>query len=129
MLHLIIHYFPSRSSSYLQHGAIDDPPAFAVENRDVPHRRHLPGIGLIGRRIGILVEFRRLFGGLVARRGRLDPAGRRATGERQRHRSQQLSGLVVGERSEEHTSELQSLMRLSYAFFCLKKKNQEKLQK
>src|SRR3546814_9132204 len=25
-------------------------------------------------------------------------------------------------RSEEHTSELQSLMRLSYAFFCLKKK-------
>src|SRR3546814_1015225 len=27
------------------------------------------------------------------------------------------------ERSEEHTSELQSLMRLSYAVFCLKKKN------
>src|SRR3546814_4069105 len=26
------------------------------------------------------------------------------------------------ERSEEHTSELQSLMRISYAFFCLKKK-------
>src|SRR3546814_1739142 len=31
---------------------------------------------------------------------------------------------AVGEvRSEEHTSELQSLMRLSYAVFCLKKKN------
>src|SRR3546814_11113668 len=30
----------------------------------------------------------------------------------------------VGEdRSEEHTSELQSLMRISYAVFCLKKKN------
>src|SRR3546814_9771422 len=28
-------------------------------------------------------------------------------------------------RSEEHTSELQSLMRLSYAVFCLKKKNSE----
>src|SRR3546814_4368368 len=27
-------------------------------------------------------------------------------------------------RSEEHTSELQSLMRISYAVFCLKKKNQ-----
>src|SRR3546814_4756424 len=26
-------------------------------------------------------------------------------------------------RSEDHTSELQSLMRISYAFFCLKKKN------
>src|SRR3546814_5471057 len=29
------------------------------------------------------------------------------------------------ERSEEHTSELQSLMRISYAVFCLKKKNYE----
>src|SRR3546814_4986649 len=29
-----------------------------------------------------------------------------------------------GERSEEHTSELQSLMRISYAVFCLKKKKQ-----
>src|SRR3546814_9781459 len=29
-----------------------------------------------------------------------------------------------GGRSEEHTSELQSLMRISYAVFCLKKKNQ-----
>src|SRR3546814_4748327 len=32
-----------------------------------------------------------------------------------------------GQRSEEHTSELQSLMRISYAVFCLKKKN--KIQK
>src|SRR3546814_2391483 len=32
--------------------------------------------------------------------------------------------IVAGiERSEEHTSELQSLMRISYAVFCLKKKN------
>src|SRR3546814_4266417 len=30
------------------------------------------------------------------------------------------------ERSEEHTSELQSLMRISYAVFCLKKKNKNK---
>src|SRR3546814_4905702 len=29
-------------------------------------------------------------------------------------------------RSEEHTSELQSLMRISYAVFCLKKKNRNK---
>src|SRR3546814_1230342 len=33
--------------------------------------------------------------------------------------------LRLGERSEEHTSELQSLMRISYAVFCLKKKTQE----
>src|SRR3546814_8900445 len=30
------------------------------------------------------------------------------------------------QRSEEHTSELQSLMRISYAVFCLKKKNKQK---
>src|SRR3546814_5965179 len=33
------------------------------------------------------------------------------------------AGIVVDRRSEEHTSELQSLMRISYAVFCLKKKN------
>src|SRR3546814_9681798 len=32
----------------------------------------------------------------------------------------------VPRRSEEHTSELQSLMRISYAVFCLKKKNKSK---
>src|SRR3546814_9616557 len=32
--------------------------------------------------------------------------------------------LVPAYRSEEHTSELQSLMRISYAVFCLKKKKQ-----
>src|SRR3546814_1616453 len=32
-------------------------------------------------------------------------------------------------RSEEHTSELQSLMRISYAVFCLKKKNKKYLKR
>src|SRR3546814_6502052 len=35
----------------------------------------------------------------------------------------------VDPRSEEHTSELQSLMRISYAVFCLKKKNKETTHK
>src|SRR3546814_4475146 len=56
----------------------------------------------------------------VARQGADQPAGgaaaRRADGiARPRHR-----------RSEEHTSELQSLMRISYAVFCLKKKTTHK---
>src|SRR3546814_4472128 len=34
-------------------------------------------------------------------------------------------GGYLGVRSEEHTSELQSLMRISYAVFCLKKKKRE----
>src|SRR3546814_8040661 len=35
------------------------------------------------------------------------------------------SGIQSRTRSEEHTSELQSLMRISYAVFCLKKKRRE----
>src|SRR3546814_2654432 len=34
-----------------------------------------------------------------------------------------FADVIQGPRSEEHTSELQSLMRISYAVFCLKKKN------
>src|SRR3546814_6812253 len=37
-------------------------------------------------------------------------------------------GMVPRMRSEEHTSELQSLMRISYAVFCLKKKKNEQIQ-
>src|SRR3546814_9561665 len=43
------------------------------------------------------------------------------------HRSAiRVAGRVEPGRSEEHTSELQSLMRISYAVFCLKKKNKKK---
>src|SRR3546814_6228666 len=35
------------------------------------------------------------------------------------------AGKITEQRSEEHTSELQSLMRISYAVFCLKKKNKK----
>src|SRR3546814_5843273 len=38
--------------------------------------------------------------------------------------SQNRSNQQISNRSEEHTSELQSLMRISYAVFCLKKKTQ-----
>src|SRR3546814_3032179 len=36
-----------------------------------------------------------------------------------------LAPVALAKRSEEHTSELQSLMRISYAVFCLKKKKKE----
>src|SRR3546814_6357225 len=42
---------------------------------------------------------------------------------------QSASGRNARIRSEEHTSELQSLMRISYAVFCLKKKKQHKKKK
>src|SRR3546814_4469245 len=38
-------------------------------------------------------------------------------------RNRPVSEVCRARRSEEHTSELQSLMRISYAVFCLKKKN------
>src|SRR3546814_1514617 len=53
-----------------------------------------------------------------AARDRPDVPARRQ--QRQLRPSQQLIRLQL--RSEEHTSELQSLMRISYAVFCLKKK-------
>src|SRR3546814_10535676 len=40
----------------------------------------------------------------------------------------QRSNSASRSRSEEHTSELQSLMRISYAVFCLKKKNKQNTQ-
>src|SRR3546814_5335459 len=48
-------------------------------------------------------------------------SGERSSAAQIRH-TVAIVGLVLS-RSEEHTSELQSLMRISYAVFCLKKKN------
>src|SRR3546814_4593920 len=58
---------------------------------------------------------------------RLHPAANIVSGNRLT-RAARLDRLAeeivdIGTRSEEHTSELQSLMRISYAVFCLKKKN------
>src|SRR3546814_7336257 len=49
--------------------------------------------------------------------------GRSRYGPCRKAREQGVERVLVG-RSEEHTSELQSLMRISYAVFCLKKKKQ-----
>src|SRR3546814_2659009 len=47
---------------------------------------------------------------------------------RQKNHDRSRSDATENRRSEEHTSELQSLMRISYAVFCLKKKNNKKKQ-
>src|SRR3546814_7402940 len=53
--------------------------------------------------------------------GRLDDAAQ--------HREIALGLVEIGDaRSEEHTSELQSLMRISYAVFCLKKKKKREVK-
>src|SRR3546814_7865641 len=51
----------------------------------------------------------------------VEPRRGQSAEHRHRHLERHRFG-VVEPRSEEHTSELQSLMRISYAVFCLKKK-------
>src|SRR3546814_5939123 len=80
------------------------------------------GIGL-RRRIGTTVtrqhasqHFGKMSGVCVAQVHHVQIAGSRLGGVNAQYQ-------VACQRSEEHTSELQSLMRISYAVFCLKKKN------
>src|SRR3546814_6681065 len=79
-----------------------------------PIDRHLyhyrPGVGFYQRRDVVAHE-------------EVDADGRPSEG-----RYDEILGAVLGTRSEEHTSELQSLMRISYAVFCLKKKNNEHIK-
>src|SRR3546814_7401126 len=71
---------------------------------------------------------------VVARQGRVEVEETPAEGEEAAAAAPQAAAegeakdAAEGEekkRSEEHTSELQSLMRISYAVFCLKKKNKK----
>src|SRR3546814_9410113 len=57
--------------------------------------------------------------------------GRPARGEMGKDQRPPLKAALqrLFKRSEEHTSELQSLMRISYAVFCLKKKKTKKKEK
>src|SRR3546814_2557259 len=52
-----------------------------------------------------------------------------ATSPNGRRRAKCLQAICASSRSEEHTSELQSLMRISYAVFCLKKKKIKTMKK
>src|SRR3546814_8824706 len=82
-------------------------------------------------RTDTLFPYTTLFRSLQSPR-RAHPVGRRGAGDagRRGHPAGLPDRAAQGgqrhaarDRSEEHTSELQSLMRISYAVFCLKKKN------
>src|SRR3546814_8151382 len=72
---------------------------------------------------------------LLRKRGEQGHVGGEAVREEQRRLRSEEAGRLFFERlmfgcvarSEEHTSELQSLMRISYAVFCLKKKKQKQI--
>src|SRR3546814_1101846 len=69
----------------------------------------------------------------IRRRSNIDIFARRAGSPRPLYAPTPPAGSGSGRRnarrSEEHTSELQSLMRISYAVFCLKKTKKEKTKK
>src|SRR3546814_10357555 len=71
-----------------------------------------------------LLEVQTLTPNLFTLRTSRDPGFRFTAGQFARLGVRKPSGCIVWRayRSEEHTSELQSLMRISYAVFCLKKK-------
>src|SRR3546814_6299682 len=82
------------------------------------HHRMLRGVGHAGNRRGVVVA------GVVAR-GEAGGGMQRLQGPQ--HLAHRRREPRVGlHRSEEHTSELQSLLRISYAVFCLTKKKTEK---
>src|SRR3546814_7832812 len=63
----------------------------------------------------------------------VDAHHRRIEPRARRHRAEMVRRVVGADegnevRSEEHTSELQSLMRISYAVFCLKKKTKKSIE-
>src|SRR3546814_2738760 len=64
-----------------------------------------------------------LLGASLVPAGRVRPGRQQFHLQRRQQRQQPRQPRGRGRRSEEHTSELQSLMRISYAVFCWKKKN------
>src|SRR3546814_993980 len=115
-LHVLTHSSPTRRSADLCFRARH--PLLAIPDLMIGAR---PGDHVIAKLLGE----RRDFGmnPRVRGRRRAHNAARviAAGGDRvEQHLVQPLDG-----RSEEHTSELQSLMRISYAVFCLKKKTKD----
>src|SRR3546814_8009612 len=93
------------------------------------------GHPLVRRRLGLFPDLHprghdrgaALRGGQAGAPG--DPRGPRPRRLRAPHGLAGRAGPRPGLRSEEHTSELQSLMRTSYAVFCLKKKTKKKISR
>src|SRR3546814_7639158 len=109
------HSFPTRLSSAL-HLALG---------------RSRGGVGIGIGAADHLFDFGRQFGGGIAGLFQRDLHGAAAAQFAAAHAEDAVGTAAIGRqlggggadlRSEEHTSELQSLMRLSYAVFCLKKK-------
>src|SRR3546814_9571682 len=106
MFTVLTHCFPTRRSSYL------------LERQRRGDAAILPTAHR-GDRAADMTQRQQAVKGLERGEDDKPEAEQRQAGDQRRaHRA----NLKIERRSEEHTSELQSLMRLSYAVFCLKKK-------
>src|SRR3546814_1559001 len=100
-----------------------------MDDRLPPHREAAEPV-----RIGVAAEQQRLIDehravphrGRAAELGQHHPRDHRLDEEEQEAADKDRQHEQPAARSEEHTSELQSLMRISYAVFCLKKKTKQK---
>src|SRR3546814_1621559 len=113
------------------HRQVDAAPLGHLQHRLLPIRRSpvvhgLPGAERAGP-LQLLVARRGDDGAGAHQGGELQGEDGNAASAQQQHRVASLQPSDVDQRSEEHTSELQSLMRISYAVFCLKKKKKHKI--
>src|SRR3546814_7706086 len=132
---------PTRRASDMQGRGVDD--TVIEAERQLVQPRHLALAGLVHDLARGRVEERRGLVRLVlgeegqdaARQAWVEPqrlqrGDHRVAAERRREPRDSRARVGTGrqvagqQRSEEHTSELQSLMRISYAVFCLKKKKE-----
>src|SRR3546814_7906689 len=121
-----------------RHLAPVGPSGFAkAENITASVGRHGPAVGEAGIDLTLAVIADEPLRGRIEQRGvgRRQLARKRRRGEIERADRGDLHGaplakqVAAGERSEEHTSELKSLMRYTYAVFCLKTKTTPPTQK
>src|SRR3546814_5554960 len=83
-------------------------------------------------RTDTLFPYTTLFDLFQRRAGQDEKADVGIEGEGRLHQgrgNRRIRRCLIAQRSEEHTSELQSLMRISYAVFCLKKKRSSKYER
>src|SRR3546814_7345060 len=95
--------------------------ACAIEMVGDLSRRNTPALLVAEEVEKAVFELRKLDVPSAERRRHPRGIDRRLSGDDERGRMSR----GTADRSEEHTSELQSLMRISYAVFCLKNKNQK----
>src|SRR3546814_1643517 len=98
------------------------PPRSTRTDTLFPYTTLFRSFGHLGGR-ALVESLHRLLLGAERGRRRL---GRRGVDRRELRAAGHAGTSLHRLRSEEHTSELQSLMRISYAVFCLKKKNRSR---